>query len=275
VKPSDRSGSEGVQVVCNREELDHILSHNRYEDLILEEFLEGPSYSIEVIGFAGKYHVFQITELEMDRKYDCKRVLAPAKLDQSLMKQFNKLAFKLAREISLNGIMDVETILHKGKLKVLEIDARLPSQTPTAIYHSTGINQVECLGYTFFKQGLHIPLPKRAAKDDQYVIYEHFSVSPEKIEVCGEHALTLAGPLSIYTDFFGADEVLTDYIPGKMRWVLTLITRGTSRAETWKKRNDVLKNIQERFRIPRIIDPYPLCLNKGVKRNDSSQRKRY
>lgn len=275
VKPSNRSGSEGVQVICTREELNEILSRRLYEEWIIEEYLEGASYSIEVIGFKGKYHVFQVTELEMDRQYDCKRVLAPAKLDQSLREEFSRLAFKLANELSLQGIMDVETILHKGKLKVLEIDARLPSQTPTAVYCSTGINMVECLGYSFLKGNLHIPLPKRKVEKEQYVIYEHFFVTPEKIEACGEHILTLAGPLSLYCGFFGADEVLTDYIPGKKEWVLTLITQGASREETWDKRNNVLRKIKEKFRIPRVIDSYPPCLSKGLKRNDSTQRGRY
>lgn len=275
LKPSNRSGSEGVQVIQTKKELDQILSGNSHEDWIIEEYLEGPSYSIEVVGFAGKYQVFQITELEMNGQYDCKRVLAPAKLDYSLMKQFEDLALKLASQLSLNGIMDVETILHNGKLKVLEIDARLPSQTPTAVYYSSGFNMVECLGYSFQQGSLYTRIPKRPKIKDTYVIYEHFLVTPEKIEATGEHILTQAGPLSLYTDFFGADEVLTDYIPGQKEWVLTLITQGTCSEETWNKRNNVLKRIQEEFKIPTVIDPYPPSLNKELNRNDSSQRKRY
>jgi pyrrolysine biosynthesis protein PylC len=87
--------------------------------------------------------------------------------------------------------------------------------------------------------------------------------------------LALAGPLSLSTLFFGADEVLTDYIPGKKEWVLTLITQGASRKETWDKRNNVLQKIKENFRIPRVIDSCPPSLNKGLKRNDSTQRRRY
>ena len=275
LKPSDRSGSEGVRVIHTREELDDIQGRNLNEEWIIEEYLEGPSYSIEVFGFAGEYRVFQITQLEMDGQYDCKRVLAPAELDYALMTQFEELALKLASELSLNGIMDVETILHDGKLKVLEIDARLPSQTPTAVYHSSGINMVECLGYSFVQGNLYVPIPKWPVQNDRYVIYEHFLVTQEKIETSGEHILAQAGPLSLLTDFFGADEVLTDYTPDKKEWVLTLITRGASFEDTRKKRDKVLQSIQEKFEIPKVLDPYPMSLNKELNSHDSSQRKRY
>nr|WP_242976009.1 ATP-grasp domain-containing protein [Desulfosporosinus sp. FKB] len=124
-------------------EFNSILNHQISRNLVIEEYLEGPSYSIEVIGIAGNYQVFQITELEMDGDYDCKRVLAPVELGDQLIREFEKITLKLASDLSLNGIMDVETILQNGKLKVLEIDARLPSQTPTAVYYSTGVNMVE------------------------------------------------------------------------------------------------------------------------------------
>ncbi len=257
LKPSDRSGSEGVQIVYTRDELDSILGPNSDEEWIIEEYLDGPSYSIEVIGFAGEYRVFQITELEMDRLYDCKRVLAPVKNEYALMPEFEEIALRIAGALSLNGIMDVETILHDGKLKVLEIDARLPSQTPATVYHSTGINMVECLGFSFVQKSLYSPIPKRTAQNDQYVIYEHFKVTPEKIEASGEHILADSGPLNLLTDFYGADEVLTDYTLGKKNWVLTLITRGLRPQDAWNKRNKVLQGLQKDFAIP-VLDTYPL-----------------
>ena len=45
--------------------------------------------------------------------------------------------------------MDVEVILDDGVMKVLEVDARLPSQAPTTVYWSTGINIVQILGELF------------------------------------------------------------------------------------------------------------------------------
>jgi pyrrolysine biosynthesis protein PylC len=257
LKPSGLSGSEGVQIIRTREDLNNILNQDAGVDWVIEEYLSGPSYSIEVFGFAGEYRVFQITELEMDRVYDCKRVLAPAELDYRLLSEFENIALKLARELALVGIMDVEVILHNGKLKVLEIDARLPSQTPSAVYHSSGINMVECLGYSFLQGSLYIPIPKRPVASERYVIYEHLKVTAEKIEIAGEHILAEAGPLKRVADFFGADEVLTDYTSGKKEWVLTLITRGTTPETVWDKRDMVLQRIQAAFHIPTVVDSYP------------------
>lgn len=259
LKPSDGSGSEGVQVIPCREKLERLLHREPRDNWILEEYLEGPSYSIEVMGFSGNYQVFQITELEMDAQYDCKRVLAPARLDLRLKREFEEMALKLAGELSLRGIMDVEVILHAGKLKVLEIDARLPSQTPIAVFHSTGFNMVECLGEAFAQGKMPGPRQKRAIQKgaEKPVILEHFLVTPEKIEACGEHILGEAGPLHVLTDFFGADEVLTDYTWGKKEWVLTLMTWGSSPVEVWAKRDQILKRIQEELQIPQMLDPYP------------------
>ncbi|HEY3423407.1 MAG TPA: 3-methylornithine--L-lysine ligase PylC [Negativicutes bacterium] len=276
LKPSGQSGSEGVQMIHTREELENIRNQNADADWIIEEYLAGPSYSMEVVGFAGEYRVFPVTELEMDRVYDCKRVLAPTELNDQVMNEFEALTLQIASELSLNGIMDVETISHDGKLKVLEIDARLPSQTPTAVYHSSGINIVECLGNSFVQGSLYSPIPERSVLNEQYVIYEHLKVTPEKIEVSGEHILAEAGPLHQVTDFFGADEVLTDYTPAKKDWVVTLITRGASPKATWNKRDAVLQKIQRKFNIPEVLDPYPA---NGLKvrswRHDSSERERY
>ncbi|MDF2571314.1 MAG: pyrrolysine biosynthesis protein PylC [Sporomusa sp.] len=257
IKPSGQSGSEGVRVIHTKEELNNICSQKSDLDWIIEEYLEGPSYSIEVFGFDGKYRVFQVTETEMDEAHDCKRVLSPAALDYRLIGQFEEIALRVASRLSLHGIMDVEAILQNGKLKVLEIDARIPSQTPTAVYHSSGINMIECLGYSFVQGSLYIPIPKRPVPHERYVIYEHCQVTSEKIEVSGEHILAKAGPLRLVTDFFGADEVLTDYIPGKKEWVLTLITRGSSPENAWDKRDTVLQRIQLAFNIPEVVDPYP------------------
>lgn len=258
VKPSGESSSVGVQIVNDQKELDSVLNKDDEKEWILEEYLEGPSYSIEVFGYDGEYRVFPITELEVDSSYDCKRVLSPAQLNYSTIDELEELALKLASQISLNGIMDVETILHEGKLKVLEIDARLPSQTPTAIFHSSGINMVECIGYSFTQGNLYVPIPKRPSLQERYAIYEHFKVSGERIEGAGEHIIAEADPLRVLTDFFGADEALTDYSPGKREWVLTLITRGATSTETWVKRHQVLQRIQEELHIPHFSDPYPL-----------------
>lgn len=255
VKPSGGSGSEGVLRIENQQAFQSLTEKlGPDNDWVMEEFLEGPSFSIEVIGFAGKYKALQITQLHMDKSYDCKRVLAPVFLEQELREQFERTALDIAGSINLNGIMDVEAILHKGQLKVLEIDARLPSQTPTAVYKSTGVNMVKMLGEAFVYGKANFDF---ALRETRGAVYEHIKVSPDSIEVCGEHIMADAGPLRLCSNFFGADEVITNYESGKTHWVATLIVTGSDSQSAWKKRCEVIKRIVAEFGISRYADPVP------------------
>lgn len=259
-KPSNSSGSNGVRKIFTSKELSDFLAEinsdeNILKNWIIQEFLEGPSYSIEVLGYQGDFLALQITELEMDQMYDCKRVLAPVKLESELENQFKEIAVKIAQRINLTGIMDVEVINQNGVLKVLEIDARLPSQTPTAVYKSSGINIVKYL-YDIYAGG---QLPRELNMEaNKSVIYEHISVSSQGIEILGEHIMATAGPLSFQENFFGAQEAITNYTPGCSSWVATLIIIENSPEEAWDKHLNIIKNIQNHINVPEYTDSSPL-----------------
>lgn len=61
--------------------------------------------------------------------------------------------------------------------------------------------------------------------------------------------MTDHGPLRHYTDFFGADEAVTSYLPGKTEWVATLIITEKDCQAAWNKRNSVIQEIQKEFGI--------------------------
>lgn len=243
-KPSDLSGSAGVRKLSDQKELALFLKRDDYKrnDYLIQEYLKGDSYSIEVIGYPGSYVPLQVTDLEMDYRYDCKRVLAPTKLTPDQIKQFQDLSLQISGLLPLTGIMDVEVINHQGTLKVLEIDARLPSQTPTTVFQSTGINMLVML-YDLYAKGqvdLHPDLCNQKG-----VVYEHVLITPGKLETLGEHVITKAGCLHYEQDFFGADQALTDYMSGSNTWVATLMVTADSRAQAWEKRCQVLENIRD------------------------------
>ena len=66
VKPRDNSGSRGVKLCRNREELkDSIaeaLEYSHLDSVLVEEYIEGPEYSIEGLHYDGKSEVIQFTE---------------------------------------------------------------------------------------------------------------------------------------------------------------------------------------------------------------------
>ncbi len=255
-KPSGSSGSHGVRKIGSLEELAAFLSERKDGDdsWVVQEFLEGPSYSLEVFGSRGNFVSLQATAIEIDETYDCKRVLAPADLAPELKNDFDDLSRRIASALDLKGIMDVEVILRGRELKVLEIDARLPSQTPTAVYHSTGVNMIKLLADVFVGGSL----PHFLGLDrEKSVIYEHVKVAPEAIEVAGEHIMAAAGPLKLWQNFYGADEAITDFEPGKDSWVATLIHIDESPERVRARREATIQELKDHFKINAFKDPTP------------------
>ena len=66
VKPRDNSGSRGVKLCRNQEELrdsiDEALENSHLDSVLVEEYIEGPEYSIEGLHYDGKTEVIQFTE---------------------------------------------------------------------------------------------------------------------------------------------------------------------------------------------------------------------
>ena len=258
-KPDVGSGSHGVMVFREEACLQKYVEGLR-ADIVLQEFIRGPSYSIEVLGVPGQYTPLQTTGLEMDENYDCKRVLAPTDLSDSHTLELERIADTLAHAIRLKGLMDVEVILHEDELKVLEIDARLPSQTPTAVFWSTGLNMVRMLGDLFVsgsRSQLKDPIHSKG------VIYEHIQVSPNMLKFAGEGIMSRGAPLRIRSDFFGADEAITNYAPNYDEWVATLIVCEKDHDAAKEKRNCVIADIQRHFNIEMFQDLSPVEISRG------------
>lgn len=249
-KPEGGSGSMGVRVFNDKEELHEAFgSALPPPGWVLQEFVSGPSYSLEVAGVPGDYQTGTVTGLEMDEAHDCRRVNAPTMLTREQTSQLETIAVKIAEAIALLGLMDVEVILHDKEFKVLEIDARLPSQTPTAVYHSSGINLLELLAGCFVdnfkpRRGWH-PQPTETPGEgkQKVVVYEHIRVNEKGISYLGEHIMVGAGPLYWTENFFGADEAITNYRAGARDWVATLIIFASTWVELSYKRNRIINKL--------------------------------
>ena len=230
VKPDSASGSEGVRVVTCAEEL--LAARASLEaaghDVVVEEYVAGPSLSLEVLAWGGRAVPLQVTALEFDAAYDCRRVVAPAgDVEAGTLAAFDAVAVRLGEGLRLNGLMDVEVMIRDGEPKVLEIDARLPSQTPTAVLWSSGLNIVDALLETAARGAPPVVDrdPRRAC------VYQHVRAHAGLLEVLGEHVMGDARPLALVPGFFGAAEALTDYAPCAREWSATLIATGASVGE--------------------------------------------
>ena len=229
VKPSNASGSVGVTVVDSEQALDaarRALESDGHE-VVVEEFIAGPSLSLEVVRFGGRTTILLPTALEFDAGFDCQRVTAPVDADPAVLTAFAESTRRLAEGVNLQGIMDVEVMVGGREPQVIEIDARLPSQTPTAVLHACGVNVVKLL-----VESVTSGAPPAVDCDvRQATVYEHVQVAGGTIEVTGEHVIGGARPLTAITGFFGVLEALTDYAEGATEWAATLITRGADVAE--------------------------------------------
>lgn len=239
-KPAGLSGSRGVRLIDCQADFDQAFPGGPPEGWIVEEYCPGPSYSYEVTGRPGAYTAWLPTFLGMDEIWDCRQVLSPSGLSEALEAEFKAISLKLAEGLGLYGLMDVEVILTPTGFRVLEIDARLPSQTPTVVYWSLGENLLGTLGSLF--SNVSLPPPALRPKP-RPVVYEHVSVSPAGVTRAGEHIMAAASPLWLEENFFGADWGLTDYRPGSPAWSATLILMADNQGELNDKRARVWKKI--------------------------------
>ncbi|MDR2486795.1 MAG: ATP-grasp domain-containing protein [Clostridiales Family XIII bacterium] len=250
LKPSGGSGSDGIVRVDDPAALNQILAGadglqagagrpNRSAgalaaepgegeahgaaDWIAQEYLPGRAFSVEVIGCPGHYRCYPLTEIHVDGGMDCCRVTVPLALgsDPAVQALYSD-TLRLAEATGLYGIMDVEAIWHEGLMKVLEIDARFPSQTPAAVYASVGINYIEELLSLVGGTWGDSPSGEKPDSEATFATYENIvaTVQPDeampRVQSLGEHALAGAGPLSLHREegtgehAFGADYALTD-----------------------------------------------------------------
>jgi pyrrolysine biosynthesis protein PylC len=255
VKPDRNSGSRGVQVIRDLPQLENRFSRIEIpRDWVLQEFIQGPSYSLEVMGSPAGYRTLQVTDLFMDEGYDCKRVRAPTELPPEKVGELEAWTLQIAAEIRLRGIMDIEVVLANGALKILEIDARLPSQTPMTVFWSTGINMVQLLGDVFVKGGLGREIDRGSPR---CVLVEHIRSSGGVLKACGEHIMGGAGPLEVLPGFFGADEAITSYRPGQEQWEATMIYAAETQQDLLHRRMKALEDIRREFALETFIDSAP------------------
>jgi len=177
VKPSCMSSSIGTAIIYDDEDLKGL-----DPTMLIEEYVEGDVLSLEVVGDGEHFAVVKETKVHIDDTYDCHMVTP---IDHN--PELRRITYELARDLKLKGIMDVEAIDSPQGLKVLEIDARFPSQTPTAVYHSSGVNLLELLMQAF-TEGVQ---EMAQAPEGNYCIYEHLILKDRKLSPIGEHILSM------------------------------------------------------------------------------------
>ncbi len=230
VKPPCESSSVGARIIYEEEELKDL-----EPDMLLEEYVEGEVISLEVIGDGTHFSVVKETLVHIDETYDC-HMVTPLPFDSD----FRKISYALAANLSLKGIMDVEAISGPKGLKVIEIDARFPSQTPTAVYYSSGINLIELL-FCAFGEGVE---EIKSLPENKYCIYEHLMLGENGVFVpVGEQVLSMGTDYGNYHEEPGIEIFLCK---GE-RPVFTLVFWGKDMEEADEKKRKGISILKENF----------------------------
>lgn len=152
IKPTDNSGSRGVVLVHNKEELYDAISYSTKEsregNIILEEYMVGPEVSVEVIVLDGEPHVLQITDklttgaphfVEMGHSQ-------PSRLSEETQNEIRILAGKACEAVGIvNGPAHAEIIVTDNGPKMVEIGARMGGDSITThlVPLSTGVDMTK------------------------------------------------------------------------------------------------------------------------------------
>jgi biotin carboxylase len=133
VKPTDRSGSRGVTKVETKEDfetaINRAIEESFAKEAIVEEFIEGLEYSVEMISWKGNHYFLQITEkettgppyfVEMGQHQ-------PARFDDELQNKIQEVIKKTLTALGIeNGASHSEIkITPDGEIFIIEIGARM------------------------------------------------------------------------------------------------------------------------------------------------------
>ena len=251
VKPVSGSGSRGVQMARDEDALKKLVpTLDKDSGYLIQEYASGYFLSLELLGFEGEPSPMQVTCLEFDESYGCKRVIAPCPLGDAIAEGNFSLGKKLVKGLKLTGLTDLQTVARGESVEVIEANARLPSQTPTAVYFSTGVNMVKDL-FSLFQNG---EAPKFQPSREDAVIYQHVQMVDHRLKVVAEHHISEASSLRVEKGFYGLEEAITNFgEESRNLSIATLIARDNTLEKAKEMMEAAIEQISEDYKL--AIEP--------------------
>ena len=149
VKPRDNSGSRGVKLCRDKNELqisiDEALENSKLDTVLVEEFIEGPEYSIESLHHDGKSEVIQFTEKKTTEfPYNVELGhIQPANISDENKQNIREIIAKIGKALNFeNCPSHTELKINDRGIFVIETSPRLGGDyiTSTLTPLSTGVN---------------------------------------------------------------------------------------------------------------------------------------
>nr|WP_281261216.1 ATP-grasp domain-containing protein [Desmospora activa] len=158
VKPADDSGSNGVFMCRNQDEVKNQaarlleITHNirgqpTVQTVLIEEYIEGQEYSVEMLTYKGESVCIGITEKKtVGIPYFIEsRHMFPAPLNKAKKEELEKVVRTALKAVGFdNGPSHTEVKWTKNGCQVIEMNARLAGgMIPQAIQLATGIDLLQ------------------------------------------------------------------------------------------------------------------------------------
>lgn len=152
IKPTDRSGSRGVSLVQGPDELgnayENAMSFSFNDQIIVEEFIVGKEYSVEMISYQGKHHFLEVTEKWTTGPPNFIETmhLEPSDLSDPKIEEVIELTISALDQLGIeNGASHTEIkVDDSGKIWFIEIAGRMGGDFigSDLIQNSTGIDNL-------------------------------------------------------------------------------------------------------------------------------------
>lgn len=208
LKPADNSGSRGIFLIENVQNLDLInkaydytFQHSHSGDILLEEFMEGPEVSVETVSVGGKCKVIAITDkfttgapnfVEMGHSQ-------PSMLSKNICKKIEEITIDAVSAVGIqSGPAHTEIIVTEDGPKIVELGARLGGDNITShlVPLSTGIDIIKLTILCALGQFFEIPNITKKASAIKYLavpegIVKSVDINDEKISVIKPHSYSL------------------------------------------------------------------------------------
>ena len=169
VKPRDNSGSRGVKLCRSKEELSASMSEalevSHLDTILVEEFIEGPEYSIESLHYDGKSEVIQFTEKKTTEfPYNVELGhIQPANISEENKQKICDIVVKIGKALNFeNCPSHTELKINERGIFVIETSPRLGGDyiTSTLTPLSTGVNMEDELLHIALGDEIHPqPMP--------------------------------------------------------------------------------------------------------------------
>ena len=164
IKPRDNSGSRGVKLCRSKEELTTSMSEalevSHLDTVLVEEFIEGPEYSIESLHYDGKSEVIQFTEKKTTEfPYNVELGhIQPANISEENKQKICDIVVKIGKALNFeNCPSHTELKINERGIFVIETSPRLGGDyiTSTLTPLSTGVNMEDELLHIALGDEIH------------------------------------------------------------------------------------------------------------------------